>query len=157
MFRKLVGKLDFFIREVQYLACKDIPDQNILGAKYHSLKNFWSYLWEWTGGSPTPASLPPYPTSLPLAPCFPPLGIFLPPPTKKNKNRYSHHITFHFSAWIIIKALRPEDCRTVCCSSVHLLVCFGVLQPSQRPSRQHCSQVKLCPRRKGKDRGRQDR
>ena len=34
---------------------------------------------------------------------------------------------------------------------------FGVLQPSQRPCRQHCSQAKLCPRRKGKEKGRQDR
>ena len=28
------------------------------------------------------------------------------------------------------------------CSLENLPVCFGVLQPSQRPSRQHCSQVK---------------
>ena len=34
-----VGKLDFFFGcEVQYLSCKSIPDQNILGAKYPSLR-----------------------------------------------------------------------------------------------------------------------
>ena len=43
------------------------------------------------------------------------------------------------------------------CSSVHLLVCFGVLQPSQRPSRQHCGQAKPCLWRNGKVEGREDR
>ena len=66
------------------------------------------------GGSPTPASLPPYPHFPPPRPPLPspssptslPLEYFSRPHRKKKKNRSSHHITFHFSAWIIIKALR---------------------------------------------------
>ena len=112
------------------------------------------------GGSGQGLPLSPLPSPLPPLPFFsPPLPSpwnILPAPIEKNSS--SHRITFHFSAWIIIKALRPEDCRgQFVCSSVHLLVWFGVLQPSQRPSRQHCSQVRPCPRRKGIDKGRQDR
>ena len=122
--------------------------------------------WGWTGGSPTPASLSPYPHFPPPRPPLPspssptslPLEYFSRPHRKRtNKNnRSSHHITFHFSAWIIIKALRLYGSVFVC-SSIHLLLCFGVLQPSQRPSRQHCSKAKPCLRRNGKDEGRQDR
>ena len=106
--------------------------------------------------SPSP---PPPPLPSPSSPTSLPLEYFSRPHRKNNNkknNRSSHHITFHFSAWIIIKALRLQDSLFVC-SSVHLLVCCGVLQPSQRPSRQHCSQAKPCLRRNGKDNGRQDR
>ena len=49
-------------------------------------------VWGWTGWSPTPASLPLYPHFPPPRlpppfPHFPPLRIFLPPPSKKNKQQ----------------------------------------------------------------------
>ena len=75
------------------------------------------------GGPQPPLPSPLIPASLPLGPRFPPPRPPLPSPwnispapskKKKQKYRSSHHISFHFSAWIIIKALRPEDCRTVC-------------------------------------------
>ena len=105
---------------------------------------------------PLPSPAPPLPS--PSSPTSLPLEyISRPHRKKKNKNnRSSHRITFHFSTWIIIKALRLYD-SLFFCSSVHLLVCFLVLQPSQRPSRQHCSKAKPCLRRNGKDEGRQDR
>ena len=126
------------------------------------------YVWEPVNRrdrvfNPLPPPLTP--TSLPLAPppprfpppCPPPhflpLGIFLPPPSKKKHVISSYNLSFQCMDYY-------QSLKTVgqfVCSSVHLLVCFGVLQPSQRPSRQHCNQVKQCPRRKGEVKGRQDR
>ena len=61
--------------------------------------------------SPLPSPLPPLPSlfapaSLPRAPRFPSLRIFLPPPSKKTTGHLIKYISFYFSAWIIIKALR---------------------------------------------------
>ena len=119
--------------------------------------------------SPTllPSPIPPLPSP---CPCLPPLAPipfhrpYFPPPRIDfsltiKKDRSPHHITFHFSAWIIST---HQIFKTVChslfvCSSVHLFACFGVLQPSQWPSRQHCSQVKPCHWRKGEEKGKQDK
>ena len=96
-------------------------NRGIVATKQASLFQFWSYLrrgtsfmWAWTGGSPTSASLPPYP-HFPPPPPRPPASLrlastslpfeYFSRPHRKNK-RSSHHITFHFRAWIIVKALR---------------------------------------------------
>ena len=107
-------------------------------------------------GFPTTASCPPTPTPLPSE------YFSLPNNNNNNNNnnnkkkdRSPHHIIFHFSGWIIFNNnTEALDCSSLFdCFPVHLFVCFGVLQPSQRPSRQHCSQVKPSPRRKGEEKG----
>ena len=120
-------------------------------------------LWGWTGGVPNPRFPPLITTSPPLAPRFPPPRPPLPslwnispaPIEKKKKKQVSSSYNLSFQCIDYYQSFKTVG--QFVCSSVHLLVCFGVLQPSQRPSRQHCSQVKRCLRRKGKDKGRQDR
>ena len=108
--------------------------------------------------SPTPASLPSYPSFPPPHPPLPspspptslPLEYFSRPHLKKTQV-ISYNLSFQ-----CIDYYQSFKIGQFVCSSVHLLVCFGVLQPTQRHSRQHCSQAKPCPWRKGKEKGRQD-
>ena len=98
-----------------------------------------------------PLPFPSPPASLPLIPHFPPLRIFLPPPSKKNKNKKKKKKNNNKKKQVTSSYNPSFQCmdyyqgfKTVgqfVCSSVHLLVCFGVLQPSQRPSRQHCGEM----------------
>ena len=112
-------------------------------------------------GVPIPRFPPPYPHFPPPRPRFPPPHPPLPSPwnispapiEKKKRFISSYNLSFQCMDYC-------QGFKTVgqfVCSSVHLLVCFGILHPSQRPSRQHCGQAKPCLRRNGKVEGRQDR
>ena len=104
------------------------------------------------GGPQPPLPFPSPPLPSPSPPTSFPLEYFSRPHRKKTQLISSDNLSFQCMDYYQSFKTR----RQFVCSSVRLLVCFWVLQPSQRPSRQHCGQVKPCPRRKGKDKGRQD-
>ena len=115
-------------------------------------------------GVPNPRFPPPSPHfPPPRPPHFPPSRPPLPSPwnispapiEKKKKKQVSSSYNLSFQCIDYYQSFKTVG--QFVCSSVHLLVCFGDLQPSQRPSRQHCSQVKPCLWRKGKDKRKQDR
>ena len=112
-------------------------------------------------GVPNPRFPPPYPHFPSRHPRFPRPRHPLPSPwnislAPSKTNRSSHHITFRFSVWIIIKDQKTVG-QFVCSSVICFFFCFFVFLEFYNLVNGPVDNIVVKSSRGGKDKGRQDR